>query len=209
MLSQQCAATALVMLLCHVWPAATATATFTTAGALVTRADECPHAQLPGCYTQSTCADIAKQQSAVSYCYDPTVDPDWGVCILVNCTKWCPNAPAPVGACRAAGTSTSTSTTGRGLSSTASPNRTSQRVLFVGNSYTFFNGLPDIYSNLSSRLAAPIDATVGMVAPGGRWVLTCTTCPSGVAHQLRALLPFRYCATHALSARACTHTRVV
>jgi hypothetical protein len=200
MRSQQCAATALVMF-CHVWPAAAGLAT--DGGS---RADDCPHAQLSGCYTQSTCADIAKQQSAVSYCYDPTVDPDWGVCILVNCTTWCPNASAPVGACRAAGAknrnSTSTSTTGRGLSSTASPDRTSRRVLFVGNSYTFFNDLPDIYSNLSSRLAAPIDATVGMVAPGGRCVLACTACPLEVAHQLRELLLFRSRATHALNARA-------
>ena len=57
---------------------------------------ECPYSQLSGCYTQSTCADVAKKQRAKSYCYDPTVDPDWGVCIVVNCTHWCPNATAPV-----------------------------------------------------------------------------------------------------------------
>ena len=59
----------------------------------------CSHSQLSGCYTQSTCAELAKQHGAVGFCYEPTVDPDWGVCLLVNCTNWCPNASAPSGAC--------------------------------------------------------------------------------------------------------------
>lgn len=39
------------------------------------------------------------------------------------------------------------------------------RVLFVGNSYTFFNDMPYMFSNLSAEVGVPVETA--MVAPGG------------------------------------------
>lgn len=41
-------------------------------------------------------------------------------------------------------------------------------VLFIGNSYTFGNNLPDVFSELSA--SGGHEVTVGMVAPGGWWL---------------------------------------
>eukprot|EP00035_Acanthoeca_spectabilis_P003506 m.93673 g.93673 ORF g.93673 m.93673 type:complete len:319 (-) comp12164_c0_seq1:61-1017(-) len=41
------------------------------------------------------------------------------------------------------------------------------RVLFIGNSYTFFNDLPHMFGNLSLQLRQPVEVDTEMVAPGG------------------------------------------
>lgn len=41
------------------------------------------------------------------------------------------------------------------------------RVLFIGNSYTFFNDLPHMFGNLSLHLRQPVEVDTEMVAPGG------------------------------------------
>jgi hypothetical protein len=41
------------------------------------------------------------------------------------------------------------------------------RVLFVGNSYTFFNSMPDVFVNVSAALPSPRAVNVTMLAPGG------------------------------------------
>ena len=43
----------------------------------------------------------------------------------------------------------------------------STRVLFVGNSYTFFNSMPEIFVNVSAALSTSRPTTILMLAPGG------------------------------------------
>ncbi len=42
------------------------------------------------------------------------------------------------------------------------------RVLFVGNSYTFYNDMPDMFEDLAE--ASGLDVEIGMEAPGGWWL---------------------------------------
>jgi hypothetical protein len=57
------------------------------------------------------------------------------------------------------------------------------RVLFIGNSYTFFNEMPSIFGNLSAHLASPVRVVTEMVAPGGSSLFQHAnlTLPMGIA----------------------------
>lgn len=65
-------------------------------GTAAAAAAECPYKQLEGCYTKGTCIAATKSARYSTYCYGPTVDPDWGTCVALNCSAWCPQLqPGP------------------------------------------------------------------------------------------------------------------
>src|SRR5262245_41774591 len=48
--------------------------------------------------------------------------------------------------------------------------KTAVRVLFIGNSYTAFNNLPNVLATLTANEASPISVTIGAHTPdGARW----------------------------------------
>ena len=56
----------------------------------------CEFAQLPGCFTRAECAAAVKRAAGADMCYNGTADPDWGTCVSLNCSNWCPgDVPTP------------------------------------------------------------------------------------------------------------------